>query len=160
MSSPPTLYPIISHFYTYLYLCFPYLYLCSQTRTKSFPLATPPQVLSAAIDHLEAFLTLFARPDEPGILSDGEQMAGGQLVLKRLLKLEEATSLTCKYSLHCQLLRAFRLLPWLLATDALVDHVLPVLDRRVDSRALPVRHAAIRALLLILRKVHTHSKAM
>ncbi len=80
-------------------------------------------------------------------------MPGCQLFTKRLLKLEDHTSHTHKYALHCKLLAAFHLLPYVLCTDTLVEEILPVLDKRTLSRALPVRLAAVQALLIILRKV-------
>ena len=80
-------------------------------------------------------------------------MPGHQLVIKRLLQLEQNTSATYKYSIHVQILEAFALLPRLICTDLLVDKILPVLDVRLNSRALPVRLTSIKSILVILRKI-------
>ena len=112
------------------------------------------QVLNTSIKQLDKFLNLFIRRGEStGILTESQQMPGHQLVTKRLIKLEESLSQTYKYSLHCDTLHAFSLLPWLLCTDVLVDELLPILDKRSSCRALPVRLAAIRSMLIVLRKV-------
>ncbi len=117
-------------------------------------------VINSAVGQLEPFLNLFihsgggdASNPTNGIISESQQMPGCQLFTKRLLKLEELTSHTHKYALHCKILQAFHLLPFVLCTDTLIDEVLPVLEKRTLSRALPVRLAACQALLVILRKI-------
>lgn len=89
------------------------------------------QVLNTAISQLEKFLGLFIKQkDSGGIIGEAQQMPGCQLVTKRLCKLEEVVSQGYKYALHCKILQAFELLPWLLCTDTLVDEILPILDKR------------------------------
>ena len=81
-------------------------------------------------------------------------MPGCQLVTKRLLRLEESTStLGYRYGQHCKILESFQLLPYCLCTDTLIDEILPILDKRSMCRALPVRLAAIKSMLIILRKI-------
>jgi len=95
------------------------------------------------------------------------------LVLKRFLNLEEKISQTYKYNLHVEVLESFSILPSLFCTDILVERILPILELRLSSvrkvqffivmiwsnvklelkRALPVRLACIKSLLIILRKI-------
>jgi hypothetical protein len=80
-------------------------------------------------------------------------MPGYQLMLKRIIQLEQSTSQTYKYSIHVQILEAFALMPKLFSTDLLVEKVLPILDTRLNSRALPVKLTSVKSILVILRKV-------
>jgi hypothetical protein len=90
------------------------------------------KVLNSAIKQLEKFLNLFIKKTESnGVLNESQQMPGHQLVTKRLVRLEESLSQTYKYSLHCEILQVFSLLPWLLCTDTLVDEILPILEKRI-----------------------------
>ena len=80
-------------------------------------------------------------------------MPGYQLVLKRLIQLESTISQSYKYTIHALILEAFGQLPWLISTENLVEKVLPILEQRLDARALPVRKACVKSMLKILRKV-------
>ena len=60
-------------------------------------------------------------------------MPGYQLVIKRLIKLEESISQTCQYSLHVEILDAFSLLPWLICTEFLIEEILPILEKRSNA---------------------------
>lgn len=60
-------------------------------------------------------------------------MPGHQLVLKRLIELEKAISLSYKYSCHCLILESFTLLPWLVCTDVLIEKILPILEIRSNA---------------------------
>ena len=82
-----------------------------------------------------------------------QQMPGHQLMLKRIIQLEQSTSQTYKYSTHIQILDSFAIMPRLFCTDILVEKVLPVLDTRLNSRALPVRLTSVKSILVILRKI-------
>jgi hypothetical protein len=82
---------------------------------------------------LEKFLSLFVKKETNGILNDTQQMPGNQLVLKRLIQLENAISQSYKYTIHATILESFGLLPWLISTDSLVDKILSILEQRINA---------------------------
>lgn len=145
------------------------------------------EVVAVAVKHLEGFLSLFVKKDSNGILNDSQQMPSHQYVLKRIVDLEDSINQTYKYSLQSEILKSFSLLPWLICTNDLIDKILPILRNRIQSvsiisfleakkiparfslncfffvkkRTLPVRLAAIRAMLAILRRIpRAHTRNM
>ncbi|CAF1034388.1 unnamed protein product, partial [Brachionus calyciflorus] len=110
-------------------------------------------VQTAVVKNLDNFLKLFVKQDSNGILNESQQMPGYQLVLKKLFELENSISQSYKYSLHVLILECFALLPYLVCTDILVEKILPMLEIRVNARAIPVRQASVKTMLIILRKI-------
>ena len=60
-------------------------------------------------------------------------MPNFDIVLEKLLQLEDAISRTYKYTIHVNILVSFQIFPWLLRTDLSVDRVLPVLEARLNA---------------------------
>ena len=60
-------------------------------------------------------------------------MPNFDIVLEKLLQLEDAISRTYKYTIHVNILESFQIFPWLLRTDLSVDRVLPVLEARLNA---------------------------
>lgn len=101
---------------------------------------------------LKEFLNLYIKSTSNGVLNDNSFVYSDE-ILNKILKFEEDLSKTYKYNIHENILLSFEQLPWLICTDELVDRVLPVLDSRLSSRALPIRLASIQSMLKILRKI-------
>ena len=55
------------------------------------------------------------------------------MVLDRVLHLEDIISQSYKYTAHVNILESFKLLPWLVRTDELVEKVLPILETRLNA---------------------------
>ena len=62
-------------------------------------------------------------------------MPSHQIVVKRLINLEDSLSQSYKYAIHAEILQAFSLLPWLISTTDLVEKILPILRIRIQSVA-------------------------
>jgi serine/threonine-protein phosphatase 4 regulatory subunit 4 len=95
---------------------------------------------------------LYIKSTSNGILNDNLFVHSDD-ILNKILKFEEDLNKTHKYNIHENILISFEQLPWLISTDELVDRVLPVLESRLNSRALPIRLASIQSMLKILRKI-------
>ncbi len=65
-------------------------------------------------------------------------MSNFDIVLERLLQLEDGISRTYKYTIHVNILESFQVFPWLLRTDLIVDRVLPVLEARINAVCIKI----------------------
>ena len=49
------------------------------------------------------------------------------------MQLEEIISQSYKYNIHVNILDSFKMLPWLVRPEDLIDKVLPILDTRLNA---------------------------